>query len=90
MTGVLLAVAVVLLIGLVAGLVRVSLGPTTSDRMLAAQLMGTTSVCELLLVARALERPELADVSLVFGLLAAAAVVAFTKFGGELSKGDEA
>lgn len=86
MTAILLGAAVLLLAALWAGLVRVAIGPSTSDRMSAAQLMGTTSVCILLLVARALDRPSLIDVALVFGLLAAVAVVAFTRYGGELDK----
>lgn len=86
MTAILLGSAVLLLAALWAGLVRVAIGPSTSDRMSAAQLMGTTSVCILLLVARALDRPALIDVALVFGLLAAVAVVAFTRYGGELDK----
>jgi multicomponent Na+:H+ antiporter subunit F len=86
MTAILLGSAVVLLTALWAGLVRIAIGPTTIDRMSAAQLMGTASVCVLLLVARALERPALVDVALVFGLLAAVAVVAFTKYGSELGE----
>lgn len=89
MTPVLLSFAVVLLAGLLAGLVRVAAGPTVPDRMLAAQLMGTTSVCVLLLTARAWDRPELVDVALVFGVLAAVAAVAFTKYGGEMGEEHE-
>jgi multicomponent Na+:H+ antiporter subunit F len=87
MTAILLGSAVLLLAALWAGLVRVAIGPSASDRMSAAQLMGTASVCILLLVARALDRPALVDVALVFGLLAAVAVVAFTRYGSELGKG---
>lgn len=86
MTWLLLCFAILLMVSLVAGLVRVAIGPTIADRMLATQLMGTTSVCLLLVVARALDRPELVDVALVFGLLAAAAVVAFTRFAGEFAE----
>jgi multicomponent Na+:H+ antiporter subunit F len=86
MTWLLLSFAVLLLVSLVAGLIRVAIGPTIADRMLAAQLMGTTSACLLLLVARALDRPELVDVALVFGLLAAVAAVAFTRFAGEFAE----
>jgi multicomponent Na+:H+ antiporter subunit F len=89
MTSLLLALAVVLLASLLAGLVRVAIGPTAADRMLAVQLMGSTSVCVLLLVARAWDRPELVDVSLVFGLLAAVAAVAFTRYGGEIGERKE-
>lgn len=84
MTSSTLGLAIVLMASLLTGLVRVALGPTIADRMLAAQLMGTTSVCVLLLVGHALKRPGLVDVSLVFALLAAVAAVAFAKYGGEI------
>lgn len=38
-----------------AGLVRIARGPTPADRMLAAQLFGTTGVAVLLLLAQGLE-----------------------------------
>lgn len=76
---ILLCLVVVLLVSLIAGLVRVMLGPTPSDRMLAAQLMGTTGVGLLLLLSEALSRPALVDVALVFALLAAVAAVAFVQ-----------
>jgi multicomponent Na+:H+ antiporter subunit F len=80
--------ALLLLVSLLAGLVRVAAGPTITDRMLAAQLMGTTSVCILLLVAHTLRRPELVDVSLVFGLLASVTTVAFARYGSEIIEED--
>ena len=73
------AMALFLLLTLVAGLWRVLHGPTPADRMLAAQLFGTTSVACVLLLAEAFERPSLRDVSLVFALLAAVAAVAFVR-----------
>lgn len=79
MTVVLLFFVVVLLASMVLGLVRVMLGPTPADRMLAAQLTGTTGVGVLLLLGRALSKPELFDVALVFALLAAITAVAFVR-----------
>lgn len=73
------AMALFLLVTLVAGLWRVLRGPTPADRMLAAQLFGTTAVAILLLLAQALERPHLRDVALVFALLAAVTAVAFVR-----------
>ena len=73
------AMALFLLLTLVAGLWRVLHGPTPADRMLAAQLFGTTSVACVLLLAEAFERPSLRDVALVFALLAAVAAVAFVR-----------
>jgi multicomponent Na+:H+ antiporter subunit F len=74
-----LAIAAFLLLNLAAGLWRVMRGPTAADRMLAAQLFGTTAVATLLLLAEGMQRPALRDVALVFALLAAVAAVAFVQ-----------
>jgi len=73
------AMALFLLMTLVAGLWRILRGPTPADRMLAAQLFGTTAVASLLLLAQALERSYLRDVALVFALLATVTAVAFIR-----------
>ena len=85
----LLCFVIVLLASLVAGLVRVMLGPTSSDRMLAAQLMGTTGVGVLILLAEVLSRPALLDVALLFALLAAVTAVAFVQRFGASQTGVE-
>jgi multicomponent Na+:H+ antiporter subunit F len=61
---------------------RVRRGPTAADRMLAAQLFGTTAAAVLLLLAEAAGTPALRDVALVFALLAAITVTAFTRRSG--------
>jgi len=85
----LLSLAVVLLLTLLGGLVRVVLGPTPPDRMLAAQLMGTTGVGVLLLLSQAIGSDSLVDVAIVFSLLASVATVAFVRRGLlPIAKGD--
>jgi multicomponent Na+:H+ antiporter subunit F len=79
MTGFLLAAALFLLVTIGAGMVRILRGPTAGDRMLAAQLFGTTGVAILLILSEALGQPALVDVALVFALLAAVATVAFVR-----------
>ena len=74
--------AVFLLATLAAGLVRVARGPTNADRMLAAQLFGTTGVGVLLLLAEAGGEAALRDAALVLALLAALAAVAFVRREG--------
>lgn len=74
-----LAITTFLVLNLAAGLWRVMRGPTAADRMLAAQLFGTTAVAALLLLAEGMQRPALRDVALVFALLAAVAAVAFVR-----------
>lgn len=79
MVELLLAMALVLLTTMAAGLVRVIIGPTPADRMMAAQLLGTSSIGMLLLLAPALNVPALVDVALIFALLAAVSVAALTR-----------
>ncbi|MGB7755719.1 MAG: monovalent cation/H+ antiporter complex subunit F [Salinisphaera sp.] len=74
-----LLVAVFLLLNLMAGLWRIARGPTNADRMLAAQLMGTTVVGILLLLAQAGAMPAARDVALVLALLAAVTAVTFVR-----------
>jgi multicomponent Na+:H+ antiporter subunit F len=79
MVNVQLALALFLLMTMLAGLIRVWIGPTAADRMLAAQLFGTTGVGVLLLLAGALGLPSVLDVALVLALLAAVTVVVFVR-----------
>lgn len=74
-----LGLAVFLLLNLCAGMWRVLRGPTAADRMLAAQLFGTTAVAVLLLMAEVYSAVALIDVALLFALLAAVTAVAFVR-----------
>ncbi|MCW5601236.1 monovalent cation/H+ antiporter complex subunit F [Nitrosomonas sp.] len=71
--------ALFLLLTLAAGMWRLLRGPTIADRMLAAQLFGTTTVAILLLLSQASSNNALQDVALVFALLAVITVVAFVR-----------
>ncbi|MCK7544118.1 monovalent cation/H+ antiporter complex subunit F [Marinobacter bryozoorum] len=66
-----------LLLTLLLGLVRIWQGPRPADRILAAQLFGTTGVAVLLVLATVQEMPALRDVALVLALLAVLATAAF-------------
>jgi multicomponent Na+:H+ antiporter subunit F len=79
MTEALILVAIVVLLSLLAGLVRVVRGPSQADRMLSAQLFGTGAVALLLILSPAMDSPALIDVALVFAILAAVTVVAFVR-----------
>lgn len=70
---------VFLLANLLAGLWRAVRGPTPADRLLLAQLFGTTAVALLLLQARMTGLSALRDVALVFALLSAITAVAFVR-----------
>ncbi|MCF6346557.1 MAG: monovalent cation/H+ antiporter complex subunit F [Thiomicrorhabdus sp.] len=74
-----LALVFFLLLNLGAGMWRVLQGPTAADRMMAAQLFGTTSVAVLLLLGQVEGDSALHDVALVFALLAAVTAVAFVR-----------
>lgn len=79
MTLALTAALVFLMLLLAAGLWRVYRGPGEADRMLAIQLMGTTTVGILLLLNVRLQQPVLLDVALLFALLAVLLAVAFVR-----------
>jgi multicomponent Na+:H+ antiporter subunit F len=76
-----LTIAVLLLLSLVAGMIRVVRGPTAADRMLAAQLFGTTGVAILLLLTLAVQTTAMLNVALVFALLATVVGVTFVQRG---------
>lgn len=71
--------ALFLLLNLTVGIWRVIKGPSAADRMLAAQLFGTTAVALLLLLAQATSDLALLDVALVLAILAAITAVAFVQ-----------
>lgn len=77
MSTVLEAFALILLLSVAVGLLRIWRGPGFGDRMLAAQLLGTTGVAILVLLADPLGMPALRDVALVLAVLALLAVLAF-------------
>lgn len=74
-----ITVALFLLMTLLVGVVRILRGPEPVDRVMAAQLFGTTGLAILLLLAEAEQSPDLRNVALVFALLAVLTTVAFVK-----------
>ncbi len=81
MTGDLLILGCVLflLLTVCLGLIRVGRGPSPADRMLSAQLFGTSGVAIFLLLAELRNDPALRHIALVYALLAAVAVITFTR-----------
>ncbi|TCP39237.1 monovalent cation/H+ antiporter complex subunit F [Rhodovulum marinum] len=77
MSPVLAVILTVLLASLLGGLWRVIRGPSDSDRMLSAQLLGTAAVAMTVVLARLQDMPALLDVALVLALLAAVTLVAY-------------
>jgi multicomponent Na+:H+ antiporter subunit F len=64
---------------MLAGLLRVILGPKAADRMLGTQLFGTTGVAVLLLLSAASGSEALRDVALVFVVLTLLTLIAFVE-----------
>lgn len=88
MSGFLYVSALVLLVSVAASLVRIHLGPSRADRMMGAQLIGTSGVAVVLLLAGASGDDAMIDVALVLALLAAFAAVAFVKASSPDGAGD--
>jgi multicomponent Na+:H+ antiporter subunit F len=84
-----LGTAIFLIITVLAGLIRIMIGPSRGDRMLAAQLFGTTGVAVFLLLAEALDRPALRDVGLVIILLAVINTIVFVRFATGRDSSDQ-
>ena len=83
-----LVVILLLVVNIMAGLFRVFLGPTPADRMLAAQLFGTTGAAVFLLLAETIGEPAIRDAALVLVVLSVTAVVAFVRKMDDLSPED--
>jgi len=68
-----------LVVSLLFGVVRIAIGPSEADRMVTAQLFGTTGVAILLLLAYSVQSRPIIDVALVLAVLAVIAIVAFVR-----------
>jgi multicomponent Na+:H+ antiporter subunit F len=66
---------------LAVGLVRILRGPGDADRMMAAQLIGTSGIAALLLLGTVSGVSAAVDVALTLALLAAFTSIAFVKKG---------
>ncbi|MCE8012551.1 monovalent cation/H+ antiporter complex subunit F [Billgrantia desiderata] len=77
MTPIYLFAAVLLLANAGVGAWRIWQGPTSADRMIAAELITTTTVAVLLILSALVDQPVLIDVALLFALLAAVAMANF-------------
>ena len=73
------SVVAFILITLILGLLRIFRGPTKADRILTAQLIGTTGVAIILLLSEAMQMQSLIDVALIFALLSAVTATVFVR-----------
>jgi multicomponent Na+:H+ antiporter subunit F len=79
-TQVFLLVAALLMLLAVAMFYRALKGPTTQDRVLAVNVLGTNTVIVLALLAEGLGEPSLLDIALVYALLNFLMAIAISKF----------
>ncbi|WP_417581997.1 monovalent cation/H+ antiporter complex subunit F [Nitrincola sp.] len=77
MTSIYLITLTLLLVSLLIGALRILRGPQLADRLLAAQLFGTTGVAVLLVLAELQQLDAARDTALILALLAMLAAVAF-------------
>jgi multicomponent Na+:H+ antiporter subunit F len=77
MSELLLGAAAFILVTAAVGLARVLRGPGDADRVMAAQLLGTSGVAVLLLIGAATRAPAVVDVALLLTLLSAFVSAAF-------------
>jgi multicomponent Na+:H+ antiporter subunit F len=82
--------ALLLLLTVLLSLVRIARGPTLADRLVVAQLFGTSGVTILLLLGGDPAHAALRDVALIFALLALVTVVAFVRLAAPRGPGDAA
>lgn len=79
MTPVIEALAVVIIVTVILGLLRIERGPTGADRMLSSMLFGTSGVALTLVLGALADVPSLLDMALVFAILTSISTVAFVK-----------
>lgn len=74
------AAAIGLLVTLALALVRVALGPSVFDRVLAANSIGTCAMLLLAVMGFLTGRPDFLDLALVYGLLNILGTIAVLKY----------
>ncbi len=79
-TTALMASAIILAaVGIIA-LYRATVGPTTQDRVVALNVVGTHAVLVIALLAAVFETHEIIDIAIVYGLLNFLLAIAIAKF----------
>lgn len=79
-TQVFLVAAALLVILAIAMFYRAIAGPTTQDRVLAVNVLGTNTVVILALLAAGMGEPSFLDIALIYALLNFLMAVAISKF----------
>lgn len=74
-----LGLSAAIMLSFAGGAIRLLRGPSRADRMMGAQLFGTTGAAIAMVLAAAMDAWVLLDVGLVFAALAAVTVIAFVQ-----------
>jgi multicomponent Na+:H+ antiporter subunit F len=72
--------ALILLATVTAGLVRIFISPGRVEWILALQLLGSSAVAVVLLLAQGMQMPGLINLALLIGLLTSILAVAFVRY----------
>jgi multicomponent Na+:H+ antiporter subunit F len=84
------AAAIGIVITMSLALMRALLGPTTFDRILALNMVGTKTTLLIAVVGFLTDRPDFMDIALIYALMnfiGVIAVLRFTKYGEFISEG---
>ncbi|MFN3607868.1 MAG: monovalent cation/H+ antiporter complex subunit F [Hyphomonas sp.] len=74
------AALIAVLIGMVLLLVRVLIGPTLYDRILAVNVIGTKTVLVIGLLGYVMGRPDFLDIAMIYTLINFVTTIAILKF----------
>ena len=75
-----IAAAAAILVAMILTIIRVVLGPTIYDRILALNAFGTKSLLLIAVLGFLTERPEFMDIAMVYALINFIATIAIMKF----------
>ncbi|NQV57034.1 MAG: pH regulation protein F [Rhodospirillales bacterium] len=75
-----IAAAAAVLIAMVISIIRLILGPTVYDRILAVNAFGTKALLLIAILGFLTERPEFMDIALVYALISFVTTIALMKF----------
>ncbi len=78
------AAAIGIIVTMTFALLRALLGPTTFDRILAANMVGTKTTLLIAVLGFLTDRPEFLDIALIYALMnfiAVIAVMRYTQYG---------
>ena len=86
------AAAIAIIVTMTLALMRAMLGPTTFDRILALNMVGTKTTLLIAVLGFLTNRPDFIDIALIYALInfiGVIAVLRYSKYGEFVSSGSE-